>query len=271
MSYVTKVPLGKTGLMVSRMGIGCSYGIGTSALKEAFERGINYFYFGTLRRLAMAQAVHQLSGAHRSELVIAIQSYARWPQILRKSAELALRKLRLDYADVLIIGKVDKNPSTQLVDEILRLRETGQVRFLAISAHRRSQFHSYIQQGIFDIIMVRYNAAHTGAEMEVFPYLPASGRPGVICYTATRWGSLLKGAPGEQTPTASDCYRFCLSQPQVDICLSGPKNRKEMEDTLRVLDSPPMTADELAWMRRVGTAIYQQQPHNFLLRKLIFD
>jgi aryl-alcohol dehydrogenase-like predicted oxidoreductase len=271
MSFESRIPLGKTGLMVSRMGIGCSYGIGASALEDAFERGINYFYFGTLRRLAMAQAVQHLSGAHRSELVVAIQSYARWPQIVRKSAEFALRKLRLDYADVLILGKSDKTPSTQLVDELVRLRESGRVRFLAISAHQRSQFRSYIQNRVFDIIMVRYNAAHTRAETEVFPHLPPSGRPGVICYTATRWGTLLNGTPGERVPTASDCYRFCLSQPQVDICLSGPKNRKEMEDTLRVLDSPPMTPDELAWMRRVGAAIYQQQAHNFLLRKLIFD
>jgi predicted aldo/keto reductase-like oxidoreductase len=257
--------------MVSRIGIGCSYGIGTTALEKAFERGINYFYFGTLRRMAMAQAVHHLSPAHRSELVVAIQSYARWPQILRKSAELALRKLKLDYADVLILGKFDKDPSTQLVDQLVKLKESGRVRFLAISAHRRSQFRTYIEDGIFDIIMVRYNAAHTGTESEVFPLLPSSGRPGVICYTATRWGTLLKGISGERIPTACDCYRFCLNQPQVDICLSGPKNSKEMEDTLRVLDSPPMTSDELAWMRRVGAAVYQQKAHNYLLQKLIFD
>ena len=257
--------------MVSRMGIGCSYGISAPALEEAFQRGMNYFYFGTLRRAAMAQAIHHLSPAHRSELVVAIQSYARWPRIVQKSTERALRKLRLDHADILILGKVDKDPSTQLVDEAVRLRESGKVRFLAISAHRRSQFRRYIAEGIFDIIMVRYNAAHTGAETEVFPVLPPGPRPGVICYTATRWGSLLKGAPGERVPSATDCYRFCLGQPAVDICLSGPKNRKEMEDALRVLDSPPMTPDELAWMRRVGAAIYKQQAHNFLLRKLIFD
>jgi len=271
MTYAKKVPLGRTDLLVSRMGIGCSYGISTRSLEEAFDRGINYFYFGTLRRAAMAHAVHHLSSGHRSELVVAIQSYARWPSIFAKSAEIALKKLQLDYADILLLGKVDHDPSTQLVDEALRLRESGKVRYLAISAHQRSQFRKYIADGIFDIIMVRYNAAHAGAEDEVFPFLPASSRPGVICYTATRWGTLLRGAPGEPTPTASDCYRFCLSQPQVDICLSGPKNRHEMEDTLRVLDSSPMTSDELSWMRRIGTAVYQKQAHNYLLRKLIFD
>jgi predicted aldo/keto reductase-like oxidoreductase len=119
--------------------------------------------------------------------------------------------------------------------------------------------------------MVRYNAAHTSAETDVFPYLPSQNRPGVVCYTATRWGTLLKSIPGERPATASDCYRFCLQQPSVDVCLSGPKNRQEMDETLRVLQLPPMTADELAWMRRIGTNVYKSQAHGYLLRKLIFD
>jgi aryl-alcohol dehydrogenase-like predicted oxidoreductase len=272
MNYAGKVSLGRTGLLVSRIGIGCSYGVGTSSLLHAFEQGINYFYFGTLRRDAMARAIHQLIPHHRQEFVIAIQSYSRWPQILKQSVNRALRKLRLDWADVLILGKVDRLPSDQLVEELIRLRKSGAVRFLAISAHDRSRFKQYISEGIFDIVMVRYNAAHTGAETEVFPYLQSEGRPGVICYTATRWGTLLNPASkDEPIPTAADCYRFCLSQPSVDICLSGPKNRQELQEALRVLQAPPMTADELSWMRRVGAKVYGSKAHNYFLRKLIFD
>jgi aryl-alcohol dehydrogenase-like predicted oxidoreductase len=270
-TYADKVALGRTGLLVSRVGIGCSYGIETSALLEAFDRGLNYFYFGTLRRAAMAKAVHQLIPAHREELIVAIQSYSRWPGVLRKSVGIALKKLRLQHADILILGKMDQPPSNELVEEIIRLRDSGKVRFLAISAHNRFRFRAFIEGGLFDIVMVRYNAAHTGAETEVFPHLHSENRPGVICYTATRWGTLLKSVPGERTATASDCYRFCLQQPSVDVCLSGPKNRKEMDEALRVLQLPPMTADELAWMRRIGTNVYKSQAHNFLLRKLIFD
>lgn len=271
MTYADKVALGRTGLLVSRMGIGCSYGIETSSLLEAFDRGLNYFYFGTLRRAAMAKAIHQLLPAHRDELVVAIQSYSRWPRILRKSVGIALKKLHLDYADILILGKMDQLPTNELVDEVTHLRDSGKVRFLAISAHNRSRFRTYIDSGLFDIVMVRYNAAHTGAETDVFPHLPAENRPGIVCYTATRWGTLLKSVPEERTATASDCYRFCLQHTSVDICLSGPKNRKEMDETLRVMQLPPMTADELAWMRRIGTNVYNRKAHSYLLRKLIFD
>ena len=273
MDYSGKVQLGRTGLLVSRIGIGCSYGVGTSSLLKAFDQGVNYFYFGTLRRDAMARAVHQLTPKHREELVIAIQSYSRWPKILHQSVNRALRSLRLDCADVLILGKADQPPSNRLVEELIKIRDAGKVRFLAISAHNRSRFQQYIADGIFDMIMVRYNAAHTGAETEVFPHLLAQRRPGVICYTATRWGSLLTAAPpsGDRTPTATDCYRFCLSQPSVDVCLTGPKNQQELEEALRVLHSPPMTADELSWMRRIGANVYGNKAHNYFLRKLIFD
>jgi predicted aldo/keto reductase-like oxidoreductase len=219
----------------------------------------------------MAESIHHLAPARRADLVIAIQSYAPWPSVFERSADMALKKLRLDYADVIILGKKDADPSTELVDKAVKMRDAGKVRFLAISAHQRLQFRKYIADGIFDIIMVRYNAAHPGAETEVFPYLPASGGPGVIAYTATRWGTMLQRMANEKKATALDCYRFCLTQPQVHLCLSGPKNRTEMEDALRVLQASPMDADELAWMRRIGASIHERKAHNFLLRKLIFD
>ena len=272
MPYSEKVPLGRTGLHISRMGVGCSYGVSKESLLNAFDKGINYFYFGTLRRAEMAHAVHQIIQKHRNELILGIQSYSRWPRVLNTSVHIALRKLKIECADILILGKADQPPSDELMSQLIRLRESGKVRFLAISAHQRFRFQQYIQQGIFDIIMVRYNAAHTGAETEVFPFLPAEKPPGVICYTATRWGTLLSSAPGEnRSATASDCYRFCLAHPSVDVCLSGPKNDKEMVETLRVLQAPPMTPDELAWMRRIGANVYHRNAHTYLLRKFIFD
>ena len=46
----------------------------------------------------------------------------------------------------------------------------------------------------------------------------------VVAFTATRWGSLLRGHdkwPGEM-PSAGECYRFCLSNAAVHVVpLSG--------------------------------------------------
>ena len=61
--------------------------------------------------------------------------------------------------------------------------------------------------------MIRYNAAHRGAEREVFPVTDALGLP-VIAYTALRWGGLLRPTPddppGFVVPPAPAWYRFVL-------------------------------------------------------------
>ena len=41
--------LGRTGLKVGRLGVACSYGAPTAAFEEAFEQGVNYFYWGARR------------------------------------------------------------------------------------------------------------------------------------------------------------------------------------------------------------------------------
>ena len=79
----------------------------------------------------------------------------------------------------------------------------------------------------------------------------------MVAYTATSWKQLLnsrKLAAGEKVPAATDCYRFVLSRPEVDVCMTGPSNAAQMEEALRALDLGPMSDAELAWMRRVGAA-----------------
>jgi hypothetical protein len=75
--------------------------------------------------------------------------------------------------------------------------------------------------------MIRYNAARRGAEQDIFPYVEKH-RTNVINFTATRWRFLLRrprSCPRDEIiPTAGMCYRFVLSNPHVNICLSAPTN-----------------------------------------------
>ena len=131
--------------------------------------------------------------------------------------------------------------------------------YLAISGHNRKAFPVFAESGQFDIFHVRYNAGHRGAESEVFSHLPKKDPPAIVTYTSTRWGSLLKDSKmpkGEKTPTASDCYRFVMSNPSVDVCMTGPKNLAQMEHALTALDRGAMSEDELAWMRKVGDHVH---------------
>ena len=107
--------------------------------------------------------------------------------------------------------------------------------------------------------MLRYNGVHRGAERDVFPFVPESGRPFIVTYTATRWGHLLDAAkmpPGEAPPSARDCYRFSLSHSAVDMVLCGPANAAQMDEAIAALEAGPLSDDERTRIERIGTHLY---------------
>lgn len=263
-----KTVLGRTGLRVGRIGVSTSAGLTARDVEEALDRGINYFYWGSLRKREFGEAVRQVARRRRDEMVIVVQSYTRAAFFMRPSVDRALSALGMDSCDLLLLGMWNETPPRRILDAAVALRESGRAKHIMISCHQRTTFPRYIDDPTYGAIMVRYNAAHPGAETEVFPHLAPreqgpSARPGVVSYTATRWGALLDPRlipEGEPAPRGSDCYRFALSNPDVDVTLCGPKDRAQLDEALAALDRGPMTPDELAWMKRVGKAVRAASP-----------
>jgi aryl-alcohol dehydrogenase-like predicted oxidoreductase len=248
---------GSTGITASALGLGSSYGLPGKEVERAFERGINFFLWGSIRRGDFGTGLRNLAAHHRDETVIAVQSYTRFSTLMEWSVDRALRSLRTDYVDVLCLGWWNAPPPRRIVDAALALREKGKVKSLMVSCHHRPSFEAFIADPSFDGLMLRYNAAHPGAEREVFPHL-TKRRPGTVAFTATRWGTLLDPQytpEGERTPSPSDCYRFALSNPNVDVCLAGPSDAAQLDQALDTLERGPMDATELQWMRRVGAVV----------------
>jgi aryl-alcohol dehydrogenase-like predicted oxidoreductase len=250
-------PLGRSGLTVSRLGLGSSYGVSGRDVDRAVERGVNYLYWGSRRRDDFGRAITRAARRDRERICVVVQSYSRSALALGPSLELALRQLQLDHADVLLLGWWNALPPRRILDRARALVDAGKARAVMVSCHHRPTFATLAAEPAIDAIMVRYNAAHRGAEDEVFPHLTATP-PGVVAYTATRWGALLDPSivpAGEPVPRASDCYRFALTSAEVDTVIAGPANAAELDEALAALDRGPLTADELAWMHRIGDAV----------------
>ncbi len=254
--------LGKTGLLVGRIGLGSSYGVGGRDIARAYERGARLFLWGSRRRAGFAEGLRTLA-PNREQTVIAIQSYSRVGFLVKPFVVRALRELRTDYVDVLGLAWWNDVPSRRILDAAIALRDKGIVRRLMVSCHHRPSFERFASVPECEAWMVRYNAAHPGAEREVFPLVQAAAqheRPGVVAFTATRWGSLVdprKTPPNEPTPRASDCYRFALTHPAVDVVLCGARDGQEIAEAFTAIERGPMDEDELAWMKRVGAAVRQ--------------
>lgn len=261
--FTTPARLGRTGLTVGRLGISSSFGAPAAAFEEAFERGCNYFTWGTFirgRSSALRTAIRTITAAgQRDRLVVAMLSYAHQAALTDYFFTRGLAAAGLEYADLLLLGWFPRRPSQRVIDGALELKARGRVRFIGLTSHNRALFPELAREGLFDVFHVRYNAAHRGAEIETFPGISGEGRPGVVAFTATDWRKLLtsRRLPADETPlSAADCYRFVLSHPAVDVCMMGAKNADQMRANLKVLDQGPLSEREMVRVRRIGDWVY---------------
>ncbi len=260
MDFKMRVQLGRTGRMVSRLGLASGYGVPTAAIEKAFhEHGVNYFYLSLLKRGQMVQAIRNLA-AHRDELFIVLARPTTY--FLERLVERWLRSLGVGQIDAVLLQDHRKPPPPKLIDGLHRLRENGKVRFVGMSSHDRSlvaRLAGGELQAAMDFFQIRYNAVHPGAEKDVFPHLPREDPPGIVAFTATCWGKLFqqKWMPqGERPPKPADCYRFVLSHPDVNVCVTGPSTAEQMEENLTALSAGPLAEEEMARIRRIGQHIY---------------
>lgn len=245
---------------VFRLGLAGNYGIDEGGIEWALsETEINYVFW-TPRMGRATGPVRRALARDRDRYVIATgPTIAVRGRGLRRFVERALRVLGTEYLDVLQMHwlGVLSRLSDDTVGELVRLREEGKVRAVGVSIHNRRRAGNLAAESPLDILMVRYNAAHPGAEEDIFPQIDPT-RHSVIAYTATRWRKLLKRPRGwdGKVPTAGDCYRFCLAEPKVSVVLTGPKTRAMLEANLAAVKIGPMGEDELSWMRDFGKIVH---------------
>ena len=266
--FLERREIGRTGLATARLGIGSTFNAPTEVIEAAFERGVNYLYWGTVRQPSFARAMVNLAKRHRDALVLTIQSYSPDAATIAGEVEEALAASGVDSFDFLLLGNRNAAPADAFVDVFERLRQAGKVRHLSLSSHNRPLLPKLLadyaaERCPYELLMLRYNGVHRGAEKDVFPFVPEDPRqrPFIVAYTATRWGHLLDPAkmpPGETPPTARDCYRFSLSHPAVDMVLCGPANAAQMDEAIAALEAGPLEDEERQRIERIGAHLYAE-------------
>jgi predicted aldo/keto reductase-like oxidoreductase len=214
------------------------------------ERGINFLnWCGAADGLR--DAIANL-GPRRQDVMVCVQFEARTGRDAERELRHLLSELRTDYLDVLTFYYVEEPEEWQqlvgpggALEFCRQAQRDGQVRLLGLTSHQRPLAAAAARSGLIDLLMIRYNASHRGAEQEIFPITQAQAMP-VVVYTCLRWGALLQATPDDPpgfiVPRAPAWYRFVLQNPSVTVALMAPDNRAELEEDLTVLETPePLT------------------------------
>ena len=61
---------------------------------------------------------------------------------------------------------------------------------------------------------------------------------------------------GFEPPTATDCYRFSLSNENLQVAIAGPKDEAQTRDAIAAFEKGPMDEEELSRMRTSGDHVH---------------
>ena len=250
------------GRRMFRLGLATNYGIEGEDVEWALEKGVNYIFWPPNARRVTASLKAALKRNRESFILASGPTIGYFGGSIKRACDRLLKALETEYLDVFQLFWLGRASiwTSSTIDALISLRESGKVRAIGVSIHDRKRAGKLAGDSPLDMLMVRYNAAHTGAEQDIFPHV-AKRKPAIIAYTATRWRGLLKRPRDWSGPvmTASDCYRFCLSNPHVDIVLTGPKTRQQLQENLSELrDKGPLSEEESSWIRNYGQIVHKE-------------
>jgi len=245
-------PLGRTGLMVSALSMGCmrlgeDQEVNTALVSAAVERGLNYFettrfYCGgqCQQRTAPGLAAKTLGVIVSGKAGISADTTA---YIFRQEIERQLEILGLTHFKFYQVGWFSWAMVQHLLkrggvlDALRRARDEGLVQYIGFTGHDTPEnFIKCVETGLFDCITVPYNLIDRRYE----PTIKRAGElgVGVVAMCPVAGGSLscesekIQSVFETDLPTTAMALRFVLANPNVSTACSGMNTMEQLEQNV---------------------------------------
>ncbi len=167
----------RLGKRLFRLGLSDSFELGEAGCREALERVQYVFWSPRMKGLTIALR-DALARDRERYAVSAGPLLGYFPGAVRRAAEGTLRTLAVDYVDVFQLYWLGRMSALTgaVQEELTKLREEGKVRAVGVSIHNRPRAGKLAEGSILDLLMIRYNAAHTGDLSAPFQAPPRGDR-----------------------------------------------------------------------------------------------
>ena len=237
--------LGKTGLNISRVGLG---GIpiqridaeGTKQLvHQLMDAGVNYI--DTARGYTVSEQYlgYALEGI-RDKFVLATKSMSRTREAMAKDIDISLGNLKTDFIDLYQVHNPNMAQLEQVVGEggaleaLLEAREQGKIGHIGLTAHSVEVFEKALELPWVETIMFPYNIVETQGEELIRK-----------CKEKNIGFVDMKPLAGGAIEDATLAMRFLVSNPDVTVVIPGMADAREIEQNLAAAENTaPLSAEE---------------------------
>lgn len=256
MRYIT---LGKTGLTISRIGLG---GIPIQKIDAAGTRklflqmkaaGINFV--DTARGYTVSESyIGESIDGMRGDFVLATKSMSRDKAGMARDIDISLANLRTDYIDLYQVHNPSMAQLGQVIGEggaleaLFEAKVAGKIRHIGLTAHSLEAFEKALTLDWVETIMFPYNIVETqGADL-------------MRKCTEKNIGFIaMKPLAGGALDDAALAMRFIANNPDVTVVIPGMADEREIEQNISaVCDTTPLTAEENAKIEQIRNTLGTQ-------------
>ena len=280
------VQLGKTGLRVSRFGLGCmrfpkEEKDAIEMVRYAIDHGVNYLDTAYVYKDSEEITGRALKGGYREKIYLASKSplwnitcHADFEKYLDEQ----LMRLGTDYIDVYLLHNMNHNhwEKVKKLDGLTfldKMVEKGKIRHKAFSIHNTLKaFKEIVDAYDWEMAQIQLNILDENQQVGVEGVKYAAEKNvGVVIMEPLRGGFFVNNVPGEVAKLVADypekrslvewCFRWLYDMPEVSVILSGTSSLEQLKDNLRIFEasSPHVLSNEdYAFIREIKK-IYESQ------------
>jgi len=271
--------LGKTGLKVSLLGLGCMrlpfinneahLGVDMEAALEliryAADNGVNYFdtafgYHNKESESILGQALE-----HKRKDVIYVTKQPFWEMrdqaTIRTNLENTLKKLRTDYIDVYLLHCIQPRAwgdiqQKEIFKEFENFKREGLIKHIGFSYHGDYEtFTDIVEKYPWEVCKVQHNLLDINREVTPKGIEFAGKRDlGIAIMEPLRGGglstvssavkSIYDNAHIKRTPTEW-AFRYLVNMPEVSVITSGMSNMQQLKENIAMFSQADMLANSL--------------------------
>jgi predicted aldo/keto reductase-like oxidoreductase len=246
--------LGRTGLKVTTVGMGCMITSDPSVITRAADLGINYF--DTARGYSHGNNERMVGTAlasRRKDVIISTKSHAPNKEELQKHLETSLRELNTDYIDIWYLH--GKNSPDEIPDDMIEVQQQakkqGKVRFTGVSTHGGQQqlLPWMAKKGVFDVVLAAYNFT-MDAGMDQAIEIASKAGLGVVAMKVMAGGPrrLKSGDPNLKRFTQEGAMlaalKWVIKKPSIATTIPSITDMDQLDENLKAMANPLSAGDE---------------------------
>ncbi|MBO7338608.1 MAG: aldo/keto reductase [Lachnospiraceae bacterium] len=240
---MTKVKLGKTGIVVEKNAFGAlpvqrvTQEEAVRLLRKAYDGGMRFFdtaRFYTDSEVKLGQAFDGM----REKVYIATKTGATTAENFWKDLKTSLGNLRTDYVDLYQFHNPAFCPKpgdgSGLYEAMLEAKEQGFVRHVGITNHRLSVAKEAIESGLYETLQFPFCYLATEKDLELVE----------LCKKADMGFIAMKALSGGLITNSAAAYAY-LAQFDNVLPIWGIQRERELDEFLSYIKEPPAMTDEL--------------------------